>query len=161
MSNQELIAVNKKIFNPLPGTKIGAKGYLSARIQPNSPTDDPEEIQWQVFSAFSYAVGDLVLGTNPVDGTKEQTAKVEAALKDVVDTFKLKGIIPWCVLAHVDVQREIFKEKPELVDFMFQSLAGTDVANKTFDVTVEKMVDHAKSRTGQQIRAVLRDRPGL
>ena len=42
MSNQELIAVDKKIFNPLPGTKIGAKGYLSARIQPNSPTDDPE-----------------------------------------------------------------------------------------------------------------------
>jgi ethanolamine ammonia-lyase large subunit len=150
MSNQELIAVNKKIFNPLPGTKIGAKGYLSARIQPNSPTDDPEEIQWQVFSAFSYAVGDLVLGTNPVDGTKEQTAKVEAALKAVVDAFKLKGTIPWCVLAHVDVQREIFKEKPELIDMMFQSLAGTDVANKTFDVTVEKMVDHAKSRAGQQ-----------
>ena len=150
MSNQELIAVSKKIFNPLPGTKIGAKGYLSARIQPNSPTDDSEEIQWQVFSAFSYGVGDLVLGTNPVDGTKEVTAKVEGALKDVVDTFKLKGIIPWCVLAHVDIQGDIFKEKPELVDLMFQSLAGTDVANKTFDITVEKMVNHANSRKGQK-----------
>jgi len=150
MSNQELIAVDKKIFNPLPGTKIGAKGYMGARIQPNSPTDDSEEIQWQVFSAFSYAVGDLVLGTNPVDGTKEQTARVEAALKAVVDAFKLNGTIPWCVLAHVDVQREIFKDKPELVDMMFQSLAGTDVANKTFDITVAKMVDHAKSRAGQQ-----------
>ena len=52
MSNQELIAVDKKIFNPLPGTKIGAKGYLSARIQPNSPTDDPEEIVWQVFEGI-------------------------------------------------------------------------------------------------------------
>ena len=150
MSNKELIAVNKKIFNPLPGTKIGAKGYLSARIQPNSPTDDPEEIMWQVLSAFSYGVGDLVLGTNPVDGTKEQTARVEGSLKDVVDTFKLKGIIPWCVLAHIDVQREIFKEKPELIDCVFQSLAGTDVANKTFDITVDKMVDHAKARAGQQ-----------
>lgn len=150
MSNQELIAVNKKIFNPLPGTKIGAKGYLSARIQPNSPTDDPEEIMWQVFDGFSYAVGDLVLGTNPVDGTKESTARVEAALKDVVDAFQLKGIVPWCVLAHIDVQGELFKEKPELVDFMFQSLAGTDVANKTFDVTVEKMIAHAKSRAGQR-----------
>ncbi|MRR05953.1 MAG: ethanolamine ammonia-lyase [Deltaproteobacteria bacterium] len=150
MSNQELITVNKKIFNPLPGTKIGAKGYLSARIQPNSPTDDPEEIQWQVFSAFSYGVGDLVLGTNPVDGTKESTAKIEAALKGVVDAFKLKGIVPWCVLSHVDVQRELFKEQPELVNMMFQSLAGTDVANKTFDITVAKMVDHAKSRAGQQ-----------
>lgn len=150
MSNKELIAVNKKIFNPLPGTKIGAKGYLSARIQPNSPTDDPEEIMWQVLSAYSYGVGDLVLGTNPVDGTKESIAKVEGALKEVVDTFKLKGTIPWCVLGHIDVQREIFKEKPELVDLMFQSLAGTDVANKTFDISVDKMVDHAKSRAGQR-----------
>ena len=150
MSNQELIAVDKKIFNPLPGTKIGAKGYLSARIQPNSPTDDPEEIVWQTFDGFSYAVGDLVIGTNPVDGTKENVMKVEEALKDVVEAFKLKGIIPWCVLSHVDVQGAIFKEKPELVDFMFQSLAGTDAANKTFDVTVEKMVDHAKTRAGQR-----------
>jgi ethanolamine ammonia-lyase large subunit len=150
MSNQELIAVNKKIFTPLPGTKIGAKGYLSARIQPNSPTDDPEEIQWQVFDAWAYGVGDLVIGTNPVDGTKESTAKIEAAQKDIVDAFKLKGIIPWCVLSHVDVQGELFKEQPEMVNFMFQSLAGTDTANKTFDVTVEKMVNHAKSRKGQQ-----------
>lgn len=150
MSNQELIAVDKKIFNPLPGTKIGAKGYLSARIQPNSPTDDPEEIMWQVFDGFSYAVGDLVLGTNPVDGTIHSTARVETALKDVVDAFKLKGTVPWCVLAHIDVQGELFKEKPQLVDFMFQSLAGTDAANKTFDVTVEKMVNWAKSRSGQR-----------
>ena len=150
MSNQELIAVDKKIFNPLPGTKIGAKGYLSARIQPNSPTDDPEEIIWQTLNGFSYAVGDLVIGTNPVDGTKESTAKVEAALKDVVDAFKLKGTVPWCVLSHVDVQAELFKEKPEMVDFFFQSLAGTDAANKVFDVTVEKMVNHAKARSGQR-----------
>lgn len=150
MSNQELIAVNKKIFNPLPGSKLGAKGYMSARIQPNSPTDDPEEISWQVLSAFSYGVGDLVIGTNPVDGSKESVARVEAALKDVVDAFKLNDTIPWCVLAHIDVQRELFNEKPELVTFMFQSLAGTDTANKTFDITVEKMADHAKSRKGQK-----------
>jgi len=150
MSNQELIAVDKKIFNPLPGRKIGAQGYMSARIQPNSPTDDPEEIVWQVFDAWSYAVGDLVIGTNPVDGTKESVMRIEKALKDVVETFNLKGTIPWCVLAHIDVQREIFNENPELVNFMFQSLAGTDVANKTFDLTVEKMIDHARSRKGQR-----------
>ncbi|WAC09159.1 MAG: ethanolamine ammonia-lyase subunit EutB [Thermodesulfobacteriota bacterium] len=150
MSNQELIKVDAKIFNPLPGTKIGAKGYLSARIQPNSPTDDPEEIVWQTFDGFSYAVGDLVIGTNPVDGSKESTTKIETALKDVVDTFKLNGVVPWCVLAHVDVQGEIFKENPKLVDFYFQSLAGTEAANKVFDVTVEKMINHAKERKGQR-----------
>jgi ethanolamine ammonia-lyase large subunit len=150
MSNQELIAVDKKIFNPLPGSKLGAKGYMGARIQPNSPTDDPEEIVWQVFDGFSYAVGDVVIGTNPVDGTKENVARIEAAQKDLVDTFKLNGIIPWCTLAHIDVQGALFKEHPEMVDFEFQSLAGTDTANKTFDVTVEKMVNHAKTRAGQK-----------
>lgn len=39
MSNEDLIAVGKKVFNPLPGTQIGARGYMGARIQPNSPTD--------------------------------------------------------------------------------------------------------------------------
>jgi ethanolamine ammonia-lyase large subunit len=150
MSNQELIAVGQKIFNPLPGSKIGAKGYMSARIQPNSPTDDPEEIRWQTFDGFSYAVGDIVIGTNPVDGTVESTARVEKTLKDVVDTFGLKDIVPWCVLAHVDVQRAIADKNPELVAIMFQSLAGTDAANKVFDISVDKMIDHAKSRKGQR-----------
>ena len=62
MSDEELIKLDQKIFNPLPGTKIGSKGYLSARIQPNSPTDNPDDIVWQVFDGFSYATGDIVIG---------------------------------------------------------------------------------------------------
>jgi len=148
MSNKELIAVDSKIFNPLPGSKLGAKGYMGARIQPNSPTDNTEDIVWQTFDAFAFATGDIVIGCNPVDGTKESCAKIETGLADVVHTFKLEDVIPWCVLAHIDIQRAVFNEHPELVDFMFQSLAGTDVANKTFDVTVEKMLDHAQCRKG-------------
>ena len=150
MSNKELISVGQKIFNPLPGSKIGAKGYMGARIQPNSPTDDPDDIQWQTFNAFSFAVGDVVLGTNPVDGSKEACAKIQRALRDVIVTFKLEDTLPWCVLSHVDVQSTVRKDNPELVDFLFQSLAGTDDANKTFDVSVVKMIDHAKSRAGQK-----------
>lgn len=150
MSNKELISVGQKIFNPLPGSKIGAKGYMGARIQPNSPTDDPDDIQWQTFNAFSFAVGDVVLGTNPVDGSKEACAKIQKALRDVIATFKLEDTLPWCVLSHVDVQSAVRKDNPELVDFLFQSLAGTDDANKIFDVTVDKMIDHAKSRAGQK-----------
>src|SRR5512138_2714878 len=66
MSNQEMIALDSKIFNVLPGTKMGAKGYMGARIQPNSPTDNPDDVIWQIFSGWSYATGDVVLGTNPV-----------------------------------------------------------------------------------------------
>ncbi|NRA51168.1 MAG: ethanolamine ammonia-lyase subunit EutB, partial [Phaeodactylibacter sp.] len=38
MSNAELITMGQKVCSPLPGTKIGSKGYPSARVQPNSPT---------------------------------------------------------------------------------------------------------------------------
>ena len=33
---------------------------------------------------------------------------------------------------------------------MFQSLAGTDDCNKTFDITVEKILKYAKSKTGKR-----------
>jgi len=150
MSNEELIALDQKIFNPLPGTKMGAKGYLSARLQPNSPTDNPEDIVWEVFDGFSYATGDIVIGTNPVDSQVTSVATVEKALKDVVDTFKLRDVVPWCVLSHIDVQAEVSKQYPGTVETMFQSLAGTDDCNKTFDVTVEKILNYAKSKKGER-----------
>ncbi|HSN73961.1 MAG TPA: ethanolamine ammonia-lyase subunit EutB, partial [Anaerolineae bacterium] len=49
MSNDELIAVGRKLFHPLPGSNIGAQGYMGARIQPNSPTDHPDDVIWQIF----------------------------------------------------------------------------------------------------------------
>jgi len=150
MSNQELIRLGQKIWNVMPGTKMGAKGYLSARIQPNSPTDHPEDIIWQTFDAFSYATGDIVIGTNPVDSQVESVARVQKALKDVVETFKLQDVVPWCVLSHIDVQAEVEKKYPGTVETMFQSLAGTDDCNKTFDVTVEKILNYAKDKQGKR-----------
>lgn len=149
MSNEELIAVGSKVFNPLPGSHIGAKGYMSARIQPNSPTDHVDDIQWQVFDGWSYAVGDALLGTNPVSSEVESVAAVEKALADVVAAFGLEEVIPHCVLAHVDVQAEVEKRSPGSTALWFQSLAGVEDANTTFDVSVEKMVKHAASRTGK------------
>ena len=150
MTNDELIALGQKIFNPLPGTKMGAKGYMGARIQPNSPTDHPDDVFWQTLDAFSYATGDIVIGTNPVDSQVSSVAAVEEALKDVVDTFKINDIIPWCVLSHIDVQAEVAQQYPGSVETMFQSLAGTDDCNKTFDVTIDKILHYAKSKQGER-----------
>jgi len=150
MTNDELILLGQKIFNVLPGTKMGAKGYMGARIQPNSPTDHPEDVMWQVFDAFSYATGDIVIGTNPVDSTVASVATVERALKDVIDTFKLNAIIPWCVLAHIDVQAEVSETYPGTVATVFQSLAGTDDCNKIFDITNEKILKYADSKKGER-----------
>ena len=52
LSNDELIIIGQKVFNPLPGSNIGAKGYLGARIQPNSPTDNIDDITMQVFDGW-------------------------------------------------------------------------------------------------------------
>ena len=150
MNNEELIRLNSKIFNPLPGSQIGAKGYLSARIQPNSPTDNIEEIVWQVFSSFSYAVGDIVIGNNPVDSTDINIARIENGLQEVVMTFGLEEILPWGRLSHIDIQRRVETQQMGSVAIMFQSLAGTDACNKIFDISVEKMLDHAKSRVGSK-----------
>ncbi|WFU51292.1 ethanolamine ammonia-lyase [Sinorhizobium terangae] len=150
MSNEELVSLSQKIFNVMPGTKMGAKGYMGARIQPNSPTDHPDDIAWQVFDAFSYATGDIVIGTNPVDSTVASVVAVERALKDIVDTFGLDDVIPWCVLAHIDVQGEVSETSPGTVSTMFQSLAGTDDCNKIFDITNEKILKYARAKNGER-----------
>jgi ethanolamine ammonia-lyase large subunit len=148
-SNEELIAVSTKVFNPLPGTHLGAKGYLGARIQPNSPTDNLDDIAWQVFNGWSFAVGDVVLGTNPVSSDIDSVAAIEGALEDIVEAFELEDVIPHCVLAHIDIQAEVERQHPGRTALWFQSLGGTESANHTFDLTIEKMLDHAAARTGK------------
>ena len=159
MSNDELIAVGRKVFNPLPGSNVGAKGYMGARTQPNSPTDDPEDIVMQVLDGWSYAVGDVVLGTNPVSSDVDQVAAIELALRDLLATFELEDVLPHCVLAHVDVQAQVEEKFPGSTALWFQSLAGVADANAVFDINVEKMRRHARD-AHRALRPVLRDRPG-
>ena len=148
MSHEELIAVGRKIFNPLAGTRIGAQGYMGARIQPNSPTDHPDDVIWQVFSGWSYAVGDVVLGVNPVSSAPESVAALEAALNDLRHAFHVEDIIPHSALAHIDIQAAVEKQQPQTTGVWFQSLAGSDKANATFDLTLEKMLAYASQKTG-------------
>ncbi len=149
MSNQELTETARKVFNPLGGSQLGARGYMGARIQPNSPTDHPEDIRWQVFNAFAFAVGDVLVGTNPVSSEPESVALVEATLKDVLDTFKISETIPHCVLAHIDIQAQLERTQAGSTALWFQSIAGSDAANGTFDVTLDKMLRHAQDKTGK------------
>jgi ethanolamine ammonia-lyase large subunit len=53
------------------------------------------------------------------------------------------------VLAHIDIQAEVEKNNPGTTGIWFQSLGGTVSANKTFDLTVDKMLELAAKRTGQ------------
>jgi len=148
MTDAELIAVGAKLFHPLPGSQIGARGYLGARIQPNSPTDNVDDIRWQVLNGWAYAVGDVVLGNNPVSSEPESVAAIELTLQDLLETFGLADVLPHCVLAHIDVQAEVERLEPGSTALWFQSIAGSDSANGTFDITLQKMLDYAAQRTG-------------
>ncbi|MEO2012925.1 MAG: ethanolamine ammonia-lyase subunit EutB [Fuerstiella sp.] len=149
MTNDELIRVGEKIFNPLPGSQIGAKGYLGARLQPNSPTDNVDDIRWQVLDGWSYAVGDVLLGTNPVSSDPTSVAAIEQTLQDLMTTFEIDHAMPHCVLSHIDVQAELESKWPGSTELWFQSIAGSDAANATFDISIEKMSRYARTRTGQ------------
>ncbi len=147
MSNEELIAIGSKVFNPLPNSLIGARGYMGARLQPNSPTDHLDDIQWQVFDGFAYAVGDVLLGNNPVSSDLESVAAIERTLQDILVTFGITDAMPHCVLAHIDIQAAVEDRYPKSTELWFQSIAGNDAANKTFDINIDKMVQHAKSKS--------------
>ncbi|MEE2775161.1 MAG: ethanolamine ammonia-lyase subunit EutB [Acidobacteriota bacterium] len=149
MTNDELVAVSRKLFHPLPGSQLGAEGYLAARVQPNSPTDDLDDIRWQVFDGWSYAVGDMLLGTNPVSSEADSVAGIEGALQEIIATFELEDVLPHCVLAHIDVQAAVEEASPGSTALWFQSLGGVEDANRTFDISVEKMIGHAATRTGK------------
>ena len=149
MTNAELIRMGKKIFNPLPNSQIGSKGYMGARVQPNSPTDHPEDIVWQVFDAWAYAVGDVVLGTNPVSSDPRSVSAIARALHDILTTFGLENTLPNCVLSHIDIQAEAEAMYPGTTGIWFQSLAGTTNANQTFNIGIDKMRHYARQRTGK------------
>lgn len=148
LDNQQLTAIGAKLFHSLPGSQIGSKGYLGARIQPNSPTDNVDDIRWQVFNGWAYAVGDVVLGNNPVSNEPKSVLDIERCLKDVLETFGIADVLPHCVLAHIDVQAEVETLEPGSTALWFQSIAGSDAANATFDVSLKKLLDYAGRRAG-------------
>ncbi len=77
MSNMDLIYGARKIkVTAHCNTTIGEKGTLSARLQPNHPTDDPDGIMASLLEGLTFGVGDAVLGLNPVDDSVESVTKV-------------------------------------------------------------------------------------
>ena len=149
MSDAELVALGARLFHPLPGRELGGRGRLAARLQPNSPTDHPEDIRWQVFDGWAYGVGDLLLGTNPASSDPAAVAAVEATLQDLRETFGVAGLLPHCVLAHIDVQAALEAAAPGSTGIWFQSLAGSDDANATFGISLESMLRRAAQRGGE------------
>lgn len=139
MSNLDLITGAKKIkVTAHCNTTIGETGTLSARLQPNHPTDDPDGIMASLMEGLTYGIGDAVLGLNPVDDSVESVTKI---LKKF-DEFKRKWEIPTqtCVLAHVTTQMEAIKNGAP-ADLIFQSIAGSEKGNEAFGFNAQTLED--------------------
>ena len=141
MSNLDLIYGAGKIrISAHCNTTIGLPGTLSARLQPNHPTDHIEGVMVSVMEGLSYGVGDAVIGLNPVEDTVDNVAKI---LK-TFDEFKRKWEIPTqiCVLAHVTTQMEAIRRGAP-TDLIFQSVAGSQKGNEAFGISAA-LLDEAR-----------------
>lgn len=132
MRNQDLILVAAKAevvtrFR----TTVGLKGHLSTRLQPNHPTDDPLGIAASILDGLLNGSGDAVIGINPA------TDNVQAATKllQLLDDLRLHYNMPVqsCVLTHV-TNALLIIERQGPIDLVFQSIAGTEAANRGFGI---------------------------
>lgn len=132
MRNQDLIAVARKceIVTGFRDT-IGLSGRLSVRLQPNHPTDDPVGIAASVLDGLLLGCGDAVIGINPASDSIEN----QVMLLELLDGLRERFAIPTqsCVLSHL-TQTLLAVERRAPVDLLFQSIAGTEAANRSFGI---------------------------
>ncbi|MGE9290395.1 MAG: ethanolamine ammonia-lyase subunit EutB [Puniceicoccales bacterium] len=132
MSNQDLILVAQKcqVVTAFRNT-IGLPGRLSVRLQPNHPTDDLRGIAASTFDGLLYGCGDAVIGINPVT----DSVPVMESLLHLLDELIQRYEIPTqsCILTHVTTALQVM-EKGAPVDLVFQSIAGTEGANRSFGI---------------------------
>ena len=117
---------------------IGLPGRLAVRLQPNHPTDDPRGIAAAIVDGLLYGSGDACIGINPAT---DNPATV-AALLELVDRIRERYAIPTqsCVLAHVTTTLEAIRRGAP-VDLVFQSVAGTEAANRAFGIDLALLAE--------------------
>jgi len=132
MRNQDLILVARKcsVVTRFRNT-IGLPGHLAVRLQPNHPTDDIRGIAASIVDGLLYGAGDAVIGVNPAS----DSLPTLTALVQVLDELISRLEIPTqsCVLTHV-TNTVAMIERGAPVDLVFQSIAGTERANRGFGI---------------------------
>ncbi len=139
MRVQDLVAVARKLHVVTRfRTTVGLPGRLSARLQPNHPTDDPAGIAASILDGLLLGSGDAVIGINPAGDNATTTTK----LLRLIDTLRTRFNIPIqsCVLAHITTQLEALKLAAP-IDLLFQSIAGTEAANKSFGINLALLTE--------------------
>ena len=142
MRNQDLILVAQKcsVVTAFRGT-IGLPGRLSTRLQPNHPTDDTAGIAASLLDGLLYGSGDAVIGINPATDNLLQVIRLVGMLDDIIQRYGIPT--QSCVLTHVTNTLEAINRGAP-VDLVFQSIAGTEAANRSFGIDL-KLLGEAHS----------------
>jgi ethanolamine ammonia-lyase large subunit len=139
MRNQDLILVASKcrVTTRFRGT-IGLPGRLSARLQPNHPTDDPAGIAASVVDGLLYGCGDAVIGVNPASDSVDSMEALVRQLAELIERFEIPT--QSCVLSHVTTALRVM-ERGAPVDLVFQSVGGTEATNRSFGVSLALLAE--------------------
>lgn len=130
--NQDLILIAQKcrVVTRFRST-VGLKGRMSTRLQPNHPTDDPTGIAASLVDGLMYGNGDAVIGINPATDSIAAVTTLIHMLDEVIQQYNIPT--QSCVLTHVTTSIEAIRRGAP-VDLVFQSIAGTQAANRSFGV---------------------------
>jgi ethanolamine ammonia-lyase large subunit len=151
MSNKDLILAAGKIRNITQcRNTMGERGVLGIRVQPNHPADDVGGILLAAFEGLLYGCGDAVIGVNPATDSVEIVGSILRTLERLVDFYKVPT--QTCCLAHMNTQLAAL-QRGAPVDLLFQSVAGTEAANRSFGISLamlregrEQILEHHRQR---------------
>jgi len=128
-----LIAQKCRVITKFRNT-IGLKGRMSTRLQPNHPTDDPTGIAASLFDGLMYGSGDAVIGINPATDSIPAVMTLIEMLHEVIQRYNIPT--QSCILSHVTTSIEAINRGAP-IDLVFQSIAGTEAANKSFGIDLK------------------------
>src|SRR5437764_1102538 len=142
MSNKDLVLAASKMRNVTRcRNTLGETGVLAIRTQPNHPADDIGGILLAAFEGLLYGCGDAVIGVNPAADSVESVSAILHGLQRLVVAYDIPT--QTCCLAHITTQLAAM-ERGAAVDLLFQSVAGTEDANRSFGINLSML------REGQQ-----------
>ncbi|MCC7679890.1 ethanolamine ammonia-lyase subunit EutB [Janthinobacterium sp. FW305-128] len=139
MRLQDLVLVARKcrVVTAFRNT-LGLEGRLSARLQPNHPTDDATGIAASMLDGLMLGSGDAVIGINPATDNVAQVVSLLHLLDAVIAQYQIPT--QTCVLTHITNTLEAIRRGAP-VDLVFQSVAGTQAANRSFGIDLALLAE--------------------
>ncbi|MFA6070064.1 MAG: ethanolamine ammonia-lyase subunit EutB [Janthinobacterium sp.] len=139
MRLQDLVLVARKckVVTAFRNT-LGLEGGLSTRLQPNHPRDDATGIAASILDGLLLGSGDAVIGINPATDNVAQVVSLLHLLDAVIDQYQIPTQA--CVLTHITNTIEAIRRGAP-VDLVFQSVAGTQAANRSFGIDLSLLAE--------------------